>query len=200
MSTLKFYHSPVSPPSRFVKAILTLGNIPHELIIIDLLKQENKTEEYGKINPNKTVPALVDGDVKLWESHAIGKYLCDKVRHTYIFQEIDKFTYTNFCSMQAMSQRTGIPVMIPPLDVKLINGLTGVATPLSLLSVKCTAPRFWASNFTKTRKSMRLSMKLQTRSFRPRWIALKRTLLKATASSPAGLNQPSRTSASLLRS
>jgi len=82
MSTLKFYHSPVSPPSRFVNAILTLGNIPHELIIVDLLKQENKTEEYGKINPNKTVPALVDGDVKLWESHAIGKYLCDKVRHS----------------------------------------------------------------------------------------------------------------------
>ena len=35
---------------------------------MDLSKGEQKTPEYLKINPNGAVPALVDGDVKLFES------------------------------------------------------------------------------------------------------------------------------------
>jgi glutathione S-transferase len=31
--------------------------------------------EYGAMNPNRTVPTLVDGDLVVWESHAILRYL-----------------------------------------------------------------------------------------------------------------------------
>lgn len=33
--------------------------------------------DYLALNPNGTVPTLVDGDVVLWESNAILRYLCD---------------------------------------------------------------------------------------------------------------------------
>lgn len=33
------------------------------------------TPEYGKLNPNRLIPVLKDGDLTLWESHAIVRYL-----------------------------------------------------------------------------------------------------------------------------
>lgn len=36
------------------------------------------TPEYRKLNPNGRIPTLVDGDLALWESHAIIRYLAAK--------------------------------------------------------------------------------------------------------------------------
>jgi len=36
------------------------------------------TDDYGKINPNRMIPAIKDGDFALWESLAIVRYLCDQ--------------------------------------------------------------------------------------------------------------------------
>ncbi len=36
------------------------------------------TEDFAKINPNRMIPAIRDGDFALWESHAIVRYLCDR--------------------------------------------------------------------------------------------------------------------------
>lgn len=36
------------------------------------------TAEFLKINPTGTIPALIDGDVCVYDSHAIGIYLAQK--------------------------------------------------------------------------------------------------------------------------
>ncbi len=36
------------------------------------------TDDYARINPNRMIPAIRDGDFALWESHAIVRYLCDR--------------------------------------------------------------------------------------------------------------------------
>ncbi len=36
------------------------------------------TAEYGKLNPNHLIPVMQDGDLILWESNAIVRYLADK--------------------------------------------------------------------------------------------------------------------------
>jgi glutathione S-transferase len=51
---------------------------PYELVRLSLQAGDNKKPEFLKINPNGAVPALVDGDVKLFESAAICEYLADK--------------------------------------------------------------------------------------------------------------------------
>ncbi len=49
-----------------------------EFVRIDLSKGEHKTPEFLAINPNGKVPALEDGDTRLWEGHAIMCYIAQK--------------------------------------------------------------------------------------------------------------------------
>ena len=48
---------------------------PVEFVRVDLSKGEQKTADYLAINPNGKVPALVDGNTRLWEANAIMCYL-----------------------------------------------------------------------------------------------------------------------------
>jgi glutathione S-transferase len=49
--------------------------VPVKHVRIDMGKGEHKTPSYLAINPNGKVPALVDGDTRLWEANAIMAYL-----------------------------------------------------------------------------------------------------------------------------
>src|SRR3990167_637870 len=69
---------PVSPFARNVKYFLVASNIEHESKIVNLMTGEQKSEEYKKINPHQKVPALLDGDLNLYESLAIIRYLAFK--------------------------------------------------------------------------------------------------------------------------
>lgn len=42
-----------------------------------------RTPDYLKLNPNAQVPVIEDGDVTLWESNVIVRYLCAKHAHLY---------------------------------------------------------------------------------------------------------------------
>lgn len=45
---------------------------------INLFREDNLSPEYLKVNPSGTVPALIDGNVTVWDSHAIMIYFCEK--------------------------------------------------------------------------------------------------------------------------
>ena len=74
-SSLTLYYSPMSQPSRAVLSFLQLTGIKHERKVIDILKGENKTPEYLKINPNGLVPAIDDAGFQVPESETIIRYL-----------------------------------------------------------------------------------------------------------------------------
>jgi len=71
---IKFYYTPRSSASRCHIALEELG-VPYEKVRVHLDKGEQKTPEFLAVNPNGKVPALVDGDVKVFESLAILNYL-----------------------------------------------------------------------------------------------------------------------------
>src|SRR3984957_10441496 len=50
----------------------------YELFLVDRAKNAQKSKEYLKINPNGRIPALIDGDLVLFESAAIVLHLVDK--------------------------------------------------------------------------------------------------------------------------
>ena len=47
-------------------------------MLLDLKNGEHRQPDYLSINPMGKVPAIVDGDLKLWESGAIILYLSEK--------------------------------------------------------------------------------------------------------------------------
>ena len=67
-----------TPNPRKPCAVARYLDAPVEFVRVDLTKGEHKTSEFLALNPNGKVPVLSDGDVTIWESHAIMAYLAAK--------------------------------------------------------------------------------------------------------------------------
>lgn len=74
---LQFYTSPLCPYCIPVEYLLEKEKVNFKKNLINLMKGENETEEYKKINPFQRVPAIVDGDFILFESNTLLKYVCN---------------------------------------------------------------------------------------------------------------------------
>ncbi|HZO81769.1 MAG TPA: glutathione S-transferase family protein [Candidatus Binataceae bacterium] len=74
---MKLYYFPSPNPQKVRFAQLELG-MECEMVPVDLTRREQRTPEFLALNPFGRVPVLVDGDLTLWESHAILCYLGDK--------------------------------------------------------------------------------------------------------------------------
>lgn len=74
---MKLYHSQFTRSGRARWMLEELG-VPHEVSRISFREGYHKTPEYLEIHPHGSVPALVDGDLRLIESSAIVMHLADK--------------------------------------------------------------------------------------------------------------------------
>lgn len=74
---MKLYFNPQSR-AVIAKWMLDECSVPYETVPIDFTKREHKSPEYLKINPAGKLPALVDGDTRVFEGAAICLYLADK--------------------------------------------------------------------------------------------------------------------------
>jgi glutathione S-transferase len=72
---MKLYVGPSSGNSYKVQILIALLNIPCEIVVLDMGKNEHKSETFRKINPRGQLPTLVDGDLILWDSSACLLYL-----------------------------------------------------------------------------------------------------------------------------
>jgi len=64
-----------SSASYRVRLAFEIKNIPYEYRPVHLLKREQQSEEFLKLNPLKQVPCLVDDSITLTQSMAICQYL-----------------------------------------------------------------------------------------------------------------------------
>jgi glutathione S-transferase len=74
---MKLYYNPHSR-AVIAKWMLDECGAQYQIVPVDLIKREHKTPEFRKINPAGKLPALVDGDAKIFEGAAICLYLGDK--------------------------------------------------------------------------------------------------------------------------
>jgi glutathione S-transferase len=72
---MKIYGNPISTCTRKVLTTLAEKQATFELVTIDLMKGEHKQPAFLAHQPFGQVPALEDGDFKLYESRAIIRYL-----------------------------------------------------------------------------------------------------------------------------
>lgn len=74
---MKLYYNPQSRAA-IAKWMLDECGVPYEIVPIDFQKREHKAPEFLAVNPAGKLPALVDGDTKIFEGAAICLYLADK--------------------------------------------------------------------------------------------------------------------------
>jgi len=75
---MKLYMHPVSTTCRPVMQFIADNAIDVQMEVVDILKGEHYGESYTKLNPNRLIPLLEDGDFRLTESATILRYLAEK--------------------------------------------------------------------------------------------------------------------------
>jgi GSH-dependent disulfide-bond oxidoreductase len=74
---LKFYFNGSPNPTK-VALFLEEAALPYEAIPVDTRKGDQFKPAFAAVNPNGKVPAIVDGDVTVFDSNAILLYLAEK--------------------------------------------------------------------------------------------------------------------------
>lgn len=85
---MKLYYFPTLNGHKVTIALEEMG-LPYEVVLVDILSDEQLRPDFLAINPNGRIPALVDGDVQVFESAAILQYLG---RKTGLFYPVDEPT------------------------------------------------------------------------------------------------------------
>ncbi|ORM69032.1 glutathione S-transferase family protein [Pantoea rwandensis] len=75
---MKLYHFPLSGHAHRARLFLSLLDLPHEVIDVDLANGEHKSPAFLAINPFGQVPVLEDEGVYISDSNAILVYLAKK--------------------------------------------------------------------------------------------------------------------------
>lgn len=75
---MDIYADPMTVNCRKVLAGLQMLGVDYSLKTVDYLTGEHTQEPYLAINPNAALPAMIDGDLTLWESNAILQYAADR--------------------------------------------------------------------------------------------------------------------------
>jgi len=76
---MDFYYGRISGNSARVAFALNEAGATFRARLVDTASGENQSPEYLSVNPMGKIPALVDGNLKLWESNAINWYVAEKL-------------------------------------------------------------------------------------------------------------------------
>eukprot|EP00347_Sterkiella_histriomuscorum_P018942 403343567 len=133
---ITLYWNIVSQPSRSVKALLLAGNVPHKDVSINIMAQEQKGEEFTKVNPRQLVPFIKDGDFGLSESNAILKYLSDtqpSIPESYWPKDLkERYKVDQFLEYYQFHFR---PAILAPLRTRIGQKMAGMKIPQDVLEL-----------------------------------------------------------------
>jgi glutathione S-transferase len=73
---IQLHHYP-STASMVPHILLHELGIPFELVLVDRMRDQQKSPDFLRLNPNGLIPVLIDGDLVLYETAAICLHLCD---------------------------------------------------------------------------------------------------------------------------
>jgi GSH-dependent disulfide-bond oxidoreductase len=74
---IKFYFHPSPNPLKVALCLEELG-LSYEVVPVDTFRGEQHEPKFLAINPNAKVPAIIDGNITVFDSNAILIYLADK--------------------------------------------------------------------------------------------------------------------------
>ncbi|RYZ35557.1 MAG: glutathione S-transferase, partial [Myxococcaceae bacterium] len=94
-----------NPRSRAVigKWMLDEAGVEYEIVPIDLEKREQKSPEFLKVNPAGKLPALVDGETRVFENAALCLYIADKYPQAKLAPKVDAPERGRYLSLMVYS-------------------------------------------------------------------------------------------------
>jgi glutathione S-transferase len=107
---MKLYYNPQSR-AVIAKWMLDECDAQYEIVPIDFAKREHKAPEFLQINPAGKLPALVDGDAKVFEGAAICLYLGDKFPQANLAPKIGRPERGRYLSLMVYSTSQLEPAM-----------------------------------------------------------------------------------------
>jgi len=107
---MKLYYNPQSS-AVIARWMLDECGAGYEIVPIDFAKREHKASEFLKINPAGKLPALVDGDTKVFENAAICLYLGDKFPEANLAPKVGALERGRYLSLMVYSTSQLEPAM-----------------------------------------------------------------------------------------
>ena len=152
---ITLYGSPRSSAGRCVWAMEEAGTA-YVLKDVDMRNKEHKSEAYLKINPMGKVPAMIDGDVTLFESMAINYYIAEKYKKellgtTYLEKGLSmQWSFWSTSELQPPIIEVFIQKVFIPDDKRdhsvIENNLKKVPALLNVLNKDLAEKKFVAGN------------------------------------------------------
>lgn len=136
---MKIYADPITVNCRKVLAGLQLMDVDYERVHVDYFTAQQKTDWYHAVNPNESVPALVDGDFTLWESNAILQYAADKHGKS-AFYPTDLKTRADINRWMLWESNSWFPSTYVYLVENVVKPVLGAQPDAAVLEAE--APRF----------------------------------------------------------
>jgi glutathione S-transferase len=127
---MRLYTFTITPNNRKVEAFVRHFDLPVEVHHVSFKDRETQSPEYRAINPMARVPALTDGDFRLWESNAILTYLATMFPQTKALPtdprgraDVDRWLHWQSCHLMPamgalkMSDEKDIDAVTPLLKI-----------------------------------------------------------------------------------
>ena len=116
---MKLYFNPQSR-AVIAKWMLDECGADYQLVTIDLAMNENRRADYLKINPAGKLPALVDGEARVFENVAICLYLADRFPEANLAPKIGDPRRGRYLALTVYSTSQ--------LDRAIVDNMLGVKT------------------------------------------------------------------------
>jgi len=84
---IRLYDFPQSPYCQKVRLVLAEKDLSYEKTFVDLVKNEQKSPEFLRLNPYGKVPVLIDDGEAIYDSTVINEYLEDEYPHPPLMPE-----------------------------------------------------------------------------------------------------------------
>lgn len=119
---MKVYGDRGSSNTRRVLTTAAYLGLDIEFVFLDLFSGQNRTPQYLALNPNGTIPTLVDGDVVLFEASAIMIYLAEQAGSSLLPAGKAKYETLKWMFWAAEHFRRGPTVLIEQRFMERLKG------------------------------------------------------------------------------
>jgi len=109
-NVMKLYYNPQSRAA-IAKWMLDECGADYEIVPVDLQQREHKAPEFLEINPSGKLPALVDGNSRIFETVAICLYLADRLPEANLAPRLDAPERGRYLSLMVYSTSQLEPAM-----------------------------------------------------------------------------------------